>query len=102
LNEARLLATSGLLKGTVWKANDGPLLLGRDASSQVRTSDAAVSRRHCSVTEAANGGFEIEDLNSHNGTFVNGTKVTRKAIRHGDRMMGAQEASRAGAVLTPR
>jgi transcriptional regulator with GAF, ATPase, and Fis domain len=92
LNEARLLATSGLLKGTVWKANDGPLLLGRDASSQVRTSDAAVSRRHCSVTEAANGGFEIEDLNSHNGTFVNGTKVTRKAIRHGDRIrIGSSE-----------
>jgi transcriptional regulator with GAF, ATPase, and Fis domain len=92
LNEARLLATSGLLKGTGWKANDGPLLLGRDASSQVRTSDAAVSRRHCSVTEAANGGFEIEDLNSHNGTFVNGTKVTRKAIRHGDRIrIGSSE-----------
>jgi transcriptional regulator with GAF, ATPase, and Fis domain len=92
LNDARLLATSGLLKGTVWKAKDGPLLLGRDASSQVRTSDAAVSRRHCSVTEAADGGFEIEDLNSHNGTFVNGIKVTRKVIRHGDRIrIGSSE-----------
>jgi Nif-specific regulatory protein len=69
----------------VWKAKDGPLLLGRDASSQVRTSDAAVSRKHCSVTEVASG-FEIEDLNSHNGTFVNGTKVSRKAIQHGDRI----------------
>ena len=92
MNDARLLATSGLLKGTVWKAKDGPLLLGRDASSQVRTSDAAVSRRHCSVTEAADGGFEIEDLNSHNGTFVNGIKVTRKVIRHGDRIrIGSSE-----------
>ncbi|HXP09322.1 MAG TPA: FHA domain-containing protein, partial [Acidobacteriaceae bacterium] len=86
MTNARLLAMSGALKGTVWPVKDGPLLLGRDASSQVRTSDAAVSRKHCSVTEAAGGGFEIEDLNSHNGTFVNGTKVSRQAIQHGDRI----------------
>jgi transcriptional regulator with GAF, ATPase, and Fis domain len=84
VTDARLVAISGMLKGTVWKAKNGPLLLGRDASSQV--PDAAVSRKHCSVTEVPSGGFEIEDLNSHNGTFVNGTKVSRKAIRHGDRI----------------
>jgi Nif-specific regulatory protein len=86
VNDARLVAISGLLKGTVWRAKDGPLLLGRDASNQVQTRDTAVSRKHCSVTEASSGGFEIEDLNSHNGTFVNGTKVSRKAIQHGDRI----------------
>ena len=92
MTDARLLATSGTLKGTVFRAKDGPLLLGRDTSSPVRTSDAAVSRKHCSVTEAAGGGFEIEDLNSHNGTFVNGTKVSRTAIHHGDRIrIGSSE-----------
>jgi transcriptional regulator with GAF, ATPase, and Fis domain len=92
VTDARLLAMSGLLKGTVWPAKDGPLLLGRDASSHVRTSDTAVSRKHCSVTEAAGGRFEIEDLNSHNGTYVNGTKVSRKAIEHGDRIrIGSSE-----------
>jgi transcriptional regulator with GAF, ATPase, and Fis domain len=91
VTDARLMAISGLLKGTAWRAKDGPLLLGRDASNQVRTSDAAVSRKHCSVTEVASG-FEIEDLNSHNGTFVNGIKVSRKTIQHGDRIrIGASE-----------
>ncbi len=91
MTDARLMAISGLLKGTAWRAKDGPLLLGRDASNQVRTSDAAVSRKHCSVTEVASG-FEIEDLNSHNGTFVNGIKVSRKTIQHGDRIrIGASE-----------
>ena len=91
MTDARLVAISGLLKGTAWRAKDGPLLLGRDASNQVRTSDAAVSRKHCSVTEVGSG-FEIEDLNSHNGTFVNETKVSRKAIKHGDRIrIGASE-----------
>ena len=88
MRNPRLLAISGLLKGTLWSAKDGPLFMGRDPANQVRAdaSDAAVSRRHCSVMEVSSGVFEIADLDSHNGTFVNGSKVNRKAIEHGDRI----------------
>jgi transcriptional regulator with GAF, ATPase, and Fis domain len=88
VNDPRLLAISGLLKGTLWYARDGPMFMGRDPSNQVRpdASDATVSRRHCSVIEVSSGVFEIADLDSHNGTFVNGCKVSRKAIEHGDRI----------------
>jgi transcriptional regulator with GAF, ATPase, and Fis domain len=88
VNDPRLLAISGLLKGTLWYARDGPVFMGRDPSNQVRpdASDATVSRRHCSVVEVSTGVFEITDLDSHNGTFVNGCKVSRKAIAHGDRI----------------
>jgi len=86
LSNARLVAISGLLKGTVWAANDGPLSLGRDASNQLVVSDPAVSRKHCSVSEVSSGVFEIADLDSHNGTSVNGTQVSRRAIEHGDRI----------------
>src|SRR5271169_636991 len=74
VNDPRLLAISGLLKGTLWPARGGPLFVGRDPSNQVRAdaSDATVSRRHCSVIEVSSGVFEIADLDSHNGTFVNG------------------------------
>ena len=54
-----------------------PSLLGRDSSNQVQVIDAGVSRKHCSVSEVSSGVFEIADLDSHNGTFVNGTKVSR-------------------------
>ena len=94
MSNPRLLAISGSLKGTLWSATDGPLFLGRDPSNQVRAdvSDAAVSRRHCSVTEVSSGVFEIADLDSHNGTSVNGTKVSRKPIEHGDRIrIGSSE-----------
>ena len=38
------------------------------------------------------GVFEIADLDSHNGTFVNGTKVNRKIVGHGDRFrIGSSE-----------
>jgi transcriptional regulator with GAF, ATPase, and Fis domain len=92
LNNPRLVATSGWLKGTAWPANDGPLSLGRDASNQIVVSDVGVSRRHCSVSEVTGGVFEVADLDSHNGTLLNGTKVSRKTIRHGDRIrIGSSE-----------
>jgi transcriptional regulator with GAF, ATPase, and Fis domain len=92
LTNPRLVATSGFLKGTVWPAKLSPLFLGRDTSNQVEVRDAAVSRKHCSVTEIASGVFEIADLDSHNGTEVNGTKVSRRTIDHGDRIrIGSSE-----------
>jgi transcriptional regulator with GAF, ATPase, and Fis domain len=92
LSNPRLVAISGLSKGAVWAANDGPLSMGRDASNRMEVKDAAVSRKHCSVSEVSSGVFEIADLDSHNGTSVNGTKVSRTAIQHGDRIrIGSSE-----------
>jgi Nif-specific regulatory protein len=80
------------LRGTVWPLKGGPLLMGRDASNQVEVSDPAVSRKHCSIRELSSGSFEIADLDSHNGTAVNGTKVSRSPIKHGDRVrIGSSE-----------
>ena len=92
MSNARLVATSGYLRGTVWPLKGGPLLMGRDASNQVEVSDPAVSRKHCSIRELSSGSFEIADLDSHNGTAVNGTKVSRSPIKHGDRVrIGSSE-----------
>ena len=86
MTNPRLLAISGFLKEMVWVVKDGPLILGRDPSNQVGLADPAVSRRHCSVGEVSTGVFEITDLDSHNGTFVNETQVNRLTIQHGDRI----------------
>jgi hypothetical protein len=76
----------------VWEVKDGPLFLGRDSSNQIEVRDAKVSRRHCSVSETSSGVFEVADLDSHNGTLVNGIEVSRKTIQHGDRIcIGAAE-----------
>jgi transcriptional regulator with GAF, ATPase, and Fis domain len=92
LSNARLVATSGYLKGTVWALKNGGLFMGRDPSNQVELSDPAVSRKHCSIRELSGGSFEIADLDSHNGTSVNGTKVSRIPIEHGDRIrIGSSE-----------
>ena len=83
---ARLLAIRGFPKEVVRIGKDGPLILGRDRSNQVVVPDPAVSRKHCSVSEISSGVFEIADLDSHHGTFVNQTQVTRQTLQHGDRI----------------
>jgi transcriptional regulator with GAF, ATPase, and Fis domain len=88
----RLVAMSGPLEGTVQAVTDGPLSLGRDAANQVMIGDFAVSRKHCTISQVSQGVYEISDLDSHNGTFVNGIQVSRAPIQHGDRIcIGASE-----------
>jgi len=82
----RLVAISGSLEGTTREVKDGSLTLGRDPSNQVWVGESAVSRKHCAIDEASSGSYEIVDFDSHNGTFVNGVRVSRTAIQHGDRI----------------
>jgi len=54
----------------------GEVVLGRDQDCTVALADRRASRRHA-VIRPADGGFEVEDMESTNGTFVNGTKLER-------------------------
>jgi len=88
----RLVAMSGPLAGTVRALTDCPLYLGRDTANQIMIGDSAVSRKHCTVSQVSPGIYEVSDLESHNGTFVNGIQVSRTPIRHGDRIrVGSSE-----------
>src|ERR1700735_2753572 len=79
----RLLAISGSLTGTVHPLIDGRLSIGRESSNQLCLIDPVVSRKHCTIEQAGDN-FELNDLDSHNGTFVNGIPVRCKTINHGD------------------
>jgi transcriptional regulator with GAF, ATPase, and Fis domain len=79
----RLLAIAGSLTNTVRQLVDGQISIGRDEANQLCLMDSAVSRRHCAIQEV-DGRYELGDLDSHNGTFVNGVPVGRKFIDHGD------------------
>jgi transcriptional regulator with GAF, ATPase, and Fis domain len=82
----RLVAMSGPLEGTVRPVTDGPLSLGRDAGNQVTIGDSSVSRKHCTISQVSPDVYEISDLDSHNGTFVNGVKISRVPVQHRDRI----------------
>jgi len=81
--QPRLLAISGLLTGTVQHLVDGHISIGRDEANELCLNELGVSRRHCRI-EHTEGRHEIHDLESRNGTFVNGTPVRLRLIEHGD------------------
>jgi transcriptional regulator with GAF, ATPase, and Fis domain len=81
--QSRLLIISGSPTGTVRPLIDGHLSIGRDESNQLGLSDTAVSRRHCTIQQVGEQ-YEVVDLDSRNGTFVNGIPVRRKVVEHGD------------------
>jgi two-component system cell cycle response regulator len=62
-----------------------PAIIGRGEVAQVRLHDDGVSRRHAMVTRIA-GELCIEDLQSANGTRVNGAPITRHVLRGGDKI----------------
>lgn len=55
------------------------LKIGRSAPADVVFADARVSRTHCFV-ELAGNGLRVSDLNSTNGTYIDGERISEKAI----------------------
>ena len=54
---------------------DAEATFGRDESNSICLADASVSRRHCAITMRPDGQYGLTDLESFNGTFVNGMPV---------------------------
>jgi DNA-binding winged helix-turn-helix (wHTH) protein len=52
------------------------MTLGRDRDCDIQIPDRQVSRFHSRITLSADGGISIKDLDSKNGTFINGKKAT--------------------------
>ena len=58
--------------------------MGRAPRADFVVDAALVSRVHCRFVLNDRGELELEDLGSTNGTFVNGQKVTKVTLNHGD------------------
>jgi pSer/pThr/pTyr-binding forkhead associated (FHA) protein len=57
--------------------------IGRLPDNDIRIDNAAVSGHHALVINILNDSF-LEDLNSTNGTYVNGKIIKKHALQHGD------------------
>jgi pSer/pThr/pTyr-binding forkhead associated (FHA) protein len=60
--------------------------VGRTARADFIVSAALVSRLHCRLTADRSDQLIVEDLDSTNGTIVNGRRVKRSLLRAGDRL----------------
>jgi len=80
----RLLVTAGPLRDSTIPLPEGEATLGRDPTNAVAVVDPSVSRKHCLLRREGDGRFQIKDLDSRNGTLVNGLAVKEQWLRHGD------------------
>ncbi|MFD3515483.1 FHA domain-containing protein [Streptomyces sp. NPDC058657] len=58
--------------------------IGRGSDNDLVVDDLVASRRHAELRALADGTYEIVDLGSHNGTFLNGTPVDHAPVAAGD------------------
>src|SRR6266850_419671 len=80
-----LVAIAGPLRGQAVPLTDEPLTIGREPSNQLHPPDMSLSRRH-SVLVTDHDCVTLTDLESVNGTFVNGIPVKARVLEHGDQI----------------
>jgi pSer/pThr/pTyr-binding forkhead associated (FHA) protein len=75
----------GVDKGRVFRDLTTPVTIGREEGNVLRLNDERVSRYHAKI-QADNGEIILTDLESTNGTRVNGNVVQIRRLRAGDRV----------------
>jgi DNA-binding NtrC family response regulator len=82
LKKARFVVTSGRDEGKEMVLQTPVVTIGTLPESSLVLTDPTVSRRHASVEETSNG-YVLRDLDSTNGTFLDGVRVREAYIRTG-------------------
>src|SRR5688572_11251040 len=82
---ACLIVTEGPHAGQRFPFKDS-VVLGRASGVDVTLDYPGVSRRHAVIRRLPDGEFQLEDLSSQNGTWVNHTRVSTAILKVGDRI----------------
>lgn len=81
-----VIVVRGPTTGALRRLPVGRTLVGRAVEADQRFDDPNVSRRHAALTVSSDGAVVVEDLGSSNGTYVNGVRVQRHALKNGDQI----------------
>ena len=74
-------AGSVFFRGHEFPLKEGANVLGRDATADIQIDDTTVSRKHAAITIREDA-VTLEDLDSKNGTYIDGVKLTGSASIH--------------------
>lgn len=81
----KLIAVGGKIRGTEFVLQEGDNVLGRSIDCEIPLQIDGVSKKHLKITVNGNNCF-IQDLNSSNGTFVNGKIVKKITVENKDKI----------------
>jgi hypothetical protein len=85
MRNVTFLVLEGVDKGRVYKDLPIPVTIGREEGNGLRLNDERVSRFHAKV-QVEDGDIILTDLDSTNGTRVNGTAIQIRRLRPGDQV----------------
>lgn len=88
-----LLVLTGPARGRYYKVPRKGGTVGRDHDLPLRIDDPGISRQHCRIERNERGYFELEDLDSRFGTFVEGNRIQRQVVLDGDRIQVSAETT---------
>ncbi len=80
-----LFVIRGVDQGTRFELDLPVVGLGRESSNSIQLHDTEASRRHAEILRADDT-YTLTDLDSSNGTFVNGQRVTEQRLESGDHL----------------
>jgi signal transduction histidine kinase/pSer/pThr/pTyr-binding forkhead associated (FHA) protein len=78
-SDTLIKVVGGSMKGSEFKAQKGEISFGRGQEADIQIHDPLISRVHCKLNWEG-GNWYIEDLNSTNGSWMMGKKLTKKSI----------------------
>ncbi len=82
-----LVAASSAGAGETYAIGRDAVVVGRSLEAALRIDSDGVSRFHARLGRSADGVLVVSDLNSSNGTFVNGRRIgSPHALRNGDKV----------------
>ncbi len=83
MNQVTLRVLDGADRGQVFKRLDPPITIGREEGNSVQLNDERISRFHIKIQEDQEK-LVLTDLESTNGTRVNGEDTHLRILRYGD------------------
>lgn len=91
LVSGRLEILNGGFEGMSYALSDQEIVIGRNPTTDITLLDEGISREHALVLYDEDGpGYVIEDLQSTNGTKVNGKRVRSASLAPGDKIQIGQ------------
>ena len=85
-NTVYLMFESGDDKGRVVQVTGDEFVIGRDDTTDLQILDTRASRRHASLKVLPGGNAELRDLDSSNGTMLNGAPVKSAVLSGNERI----------------
>jgi len=86
---AMLIFKNGVKAGETYRLGRGAITVGRAAHNPIQVLDRKASKVHFQIKHVGEG-YEVTDLNSTNGLFVNGQRVTSTSLKDWDEIRAGE------------